>query len=119
MALSKRDLFQKRRLRVRNKLRQVNVGRARLSVHRSNKNISVQLIDDVQGKTLASASTLEKELGVVGKNNIEAATKIGQAIAERAQKAGVTEAYFDRGGFLFHGRVKAVADAAREAGLKI
>jgi large subunit ribosomal protein L18 len=119
MALSKRELFQKRRLRVRNKLRKVNAGRVRLSVHRSNKNISVQLIDDVAGKTLASASTLEKDLGVVGKNNIEAATKVGAAIAERAKKAGVTEAYFDRGGFLFHGKVKAVADAAREGGLKI
>jgi len=119
MALSKRDLFQKRRLRVRNKLRSVNTGKPRLSVHRSNKNISVQLIDDVEGKTLASASTLEKDLGVVGKNNVEAATKVGQAIAERARKAGISEAYFDRGGFLFHGRVKAVADAAREAGLKI
>ncbi|RKF16492.1 50S ribosomal protein L18 [Roseovarius spongiae] len=119
MANSKRKLFQKRRMRVRSKLRKVNEGRARLSVHRSNKNISVQLIDDVQGVTLASASTLEKDLGVVGKNNVEAAAKVGAAIAERAQKAGVSEAYFDRGGFLFHGRVKAVADAAREAGLKI
>ena len=68
---------------------------------------------------LPSASTLESALGVVGKNNIEAATKVGAAIAERAGKAGVTEAYFDRGGFLFHGKVKALADAAREGGLKI
>jgi large subunit ribosomal protein L18 len=119
MANSKRQLFIKRRLRVRNKLRRTNAGRMRLSVHRSNKNISVQLIDDVAGKTVASASTLEKDLGVVGKNNIEAATKVGAAIAERAKKAGVEEAYFDRGGFLFHGKVKAVADAAREGGLKI
>ncbi|MEE4187977.1 MAG: 50S ribosomal protein L18 [Roseobacter sp.] len=119
MANSKRQLFIKRRMRVRNKLRKVNAGRVRLSVHRSNKNISVQLIDDVAGKTLASASTLEKDLGVVGKNNVEAATKVGAAIAERAKKAGVSEAYFDRGGFLFHGKVKAVADAAREGGLKI
>ena len=119
MANSKRELFLKRRLRVRNKLRKVNTDRPRLSVHRSNKNISVQLIDDVQGKTLASASTLEKDLGVVGKNNIEAATKVGQAIAERAKKAGIEAAYFDRGGFLFHGKVKALADAAREAGLKL
>ena len=65
------------------------------------------------------SSTLEKDLGVVGKNNVEAATKVGSAIAERAKKAGVTEAYFDRGGFLFHGKVKALADAAREGGLKI
>jgi large subunit ribosomal protein L18 len=119
MANSKRQLFLKRRLRVRNKLRRVNAGRLRLSVHRSNKNISAQLIDDVNGVTLASASTLEKGLGVVGKNNIEAATKVGSAIADRAIKAGVTEAYFDRGGFLFHGKVKALADAAREGGLKI
>ncbi|SDY51321.1 50S ribosomal protein L18 [Citreimonas salinaria] len=119
MANNKRQLFQKRRLRVRNKLRKTNAGRVRLSVHRSNKNISVQLIDDVQGKTLAAASTMEKDLGVVGQNNVEAATKIGAAIAERAKAAGVTEAYFDRGGFLYHGRVKALADAAREGGLKI
>ena len=119
MANSKRQLFIKRRLRVRNKLRRVNAGRMRLSVHRSNKNISVQLIDDVNGVTLASASSLEKDLGIVGKNNIEAAAKVGAAIAERAKKAGVEEAYFDRGGFLFHGKVKALADAARGGGLKI
>ncbi len=119
MAKSKRELFLKRRLRVRNKLRSVNAGRVRLSVHRSSKNISVQLIDDVQGVTLAAASTLEKDLGFVGKNNLEAAAKVGSVIAERAKAAGVTEAYFDRGGFLFHGKVKALADAAREAGLKI
>ena len=119
MANSKRELFLKRRLRVRNKLRKVNSGKMRLSVHRSNKNISVQLIDDVNGKTLASASSLEKDLGLAGKNNVEAAAKVGAAIAERAKKAGVSEAYFDRGGFLFHGKVKALADAAREGGLKI
>ncbi|EYD73460.1 MULTISPECIES: 50S ribosomal protein L18 [Limimaricola] len=119
MANSKRDLFLKRRQRVRSKLRKVNADRPRLSVHRSNKNISVQLIDDVNGVTLASASSLEKDLGIVGKNNVEAAAKVGAAIAERAKKAGVSEAYFDRGGFLFHGKVKALADAARDAGLKI
>ncbi len=119
MANSKRDLFIKRRLRVRNKLRKVNAGRMRLSVHRSSKNISVQLIDDVNGTTVASASTLEKGLGLVGKNNVEAAAKLGAEIAARAKKAGVTEAYFDRGGFLFHGKVKALADAAREGGLKL
>ena len=118
MANSKRDLFLKRRLRVRNKLRKMADGRARLSVHRSNKNISAQLIDDVNGVTLASASSLEKDLGVVGKNNVEAAAKVGAAIAERAKKAGVEECYFDRGGFLFHGKVKALAEAAREGGLK-
>ncbi|TCO70164.1 50S ribosomal protein L18 [Rhodovulum euryhalinum] len=118
MANSKRDLFLKRRLRVRNKLRKMNAGRLRLSVFRSNKNISVQLIDDVNGVTLAAASSLEKDLGVVGKNNVEAAAKVGAAIAERAKQAGVEECYFDRGGFLYHGRVKALADAARDGGLK-
>ncbi|KAA9010653.1 50S ribosomal protein L18 [Histidinibacterium aquaticum] len=119
MAQDKRTLFIKRRLRVRNKLRKVNSGRPRLSVHRSNKNISVQLIDDVAGTTLASASSMEKELGVFGKNNLEAAAKVGATIAERAKAAGVTEAQFDRGGFLFHGKIKALADAAREGGLKL
>lgn len=118
MANNKRDLFLKRRLRVRNKLRATSDGRLRLSVHRSNKNISVQLIDDLQGVTLASASSLEKDLGVVGKNNVEAAAKVGAAIAERAKAKGVDTVYFDRGGFLFHGKVKALADAAREGGLK-
>ena len=118
MANTKRDLFLKRRLRVRNKIKAMANGRARLSVHRSSKNISVQLIDDVRGVTLASASTLEKELGFVGKNNVEAATKVGATIAERAKAAGVEECYFDRGGFLFHGKIKALADAAREGGLK-
>ncbi|MDP1668717.1 50S ribosomal protein L18 [Phaeovulum sp.] len=118
MANTKRELFLKRRLRVRNKLRAMANGRARLSVHRSNKNISVQLIDDARGVTLAAASTLEKDLGLVGKNTVEAAAKIGAAIAERAKKAGVEECYFDRGGFLFHGKIKALADAAREGGLK-
>jgi large subunit ribosomal protein L18 len=119
MGLSKRELFQKRRLRVRNKLRKVNAGRPRLSVHRSNKNISVQLIDDVEGRTLAAASTMEKDLGFLGKNNADAATKIGQTIAERAKKAGVEECYLDRGGFRYHGTVKALADAAREGGLRL
>ena len=115
MANSKRQLFLKRRMRVRNKLRKVNAGRVRLSVHRSNKNISAQLIDDVEGRTLAAASSLEKDLGVVGKNNVDAASKVGTALAERAS---VAECYFDRGGFLFHGGIKALADAAREGGLK-
>ncbi|PIB23903.1 50S ribosomal protein L18 [Amylibacter kogurei] len=118
MAISRRTLFLKRRMRNRNKMRKVANGRPRLSVHRSSKNISVQLIDDVNGVTLASASSLEKGLGVVGKNNVEASAKVGSAIAERAKKAGVEECYFDRGGFIFHGKVKALADAAREGGLK-
>jgi len=118
MASNKRELFLKRRMRVRNKIKATSHGRLRLSVHRSSKNISVQLIDDVKGVTIASASSLEKDLGVVGKNNVEASTKVGAAIAERAKKAGVEECYFDRGGFLFHGKIKALADAAREGGLK-
>ena len=118
MANTKRELFLKRRLRVRNKLKASANGRARLSVHRSSKNISVQLIDDVRGVTLAAASTLEKDLGCVGKNNVEAAAKVGATIAERAKAAGIEECYFDRGGFLFHGKIKALADAAREGGLK-
>ena len=118
MAQTRRTLFLKRRMRNRNKIKKMANGRARLSVHRSSKNISVQLIDDVNGVTIASASSLEKALGVVGKNNVEASTKVGTAIAERAKKAGVETCYFDRGGFVFHGKVKALADAAREGGLQ-
>ena len=118
MANSKRTLFLKRRMRNRNKIKKMAAGRPRLSVHRSSKNISVQLIDDVAGVTIAAASSMEKELGVVGKNNVEASAKVGAALAERAVKAGVAECYFDRGGFLFHGKVKALAEAAREGGLK-
>ena len=119
MASSKLELFQRRRMRVRNKLKAVNEGKLRLSVHRSNKNISAQLIDDAAGRTLASASTLEPSLGLVGKNNVEAAVVVGRTLAERAVALGLTEAYFDRGGFLFHGKVKALAEAARENGLKV
>ena len=118
MAQSKRSLFQRRRMRVRSKLRKLANGKPRLSVFRSSKNISVQVIDDVNGVTLASASSLEAKLGVVGKNNIEAAAKVGAAIAERAKAAGVEDVIFDRGGYLFHGKVKSLADAAREGGLK-
>ena len=118
MANTKRQLFQKRRMRVRNKLRKSAGDTLRLSVHRSNKNISAQIIDDVNGKTLCSASSLESAIGVVGKNNIEASAKVGTELAARAKKAGIEAVYFDRGGFLFHGKVKALADAAREGGLK-
>ena len=118
MANNKRALFQRRRLRVRNKLRKVADARLRMSVHRSLKNISVQVIDDARGRTLAAASTLEPGLGLVGKNNVEAAARIGAAIAERAKAAGIEEVYLDRGGLLFHGKIKALADAAREGGLK-
>ncbi len=119
MANSKLKLFQKRRLRVRNKLRKVNDGKLRLCVHRSNKNIHVQLIDDAEGHTLAHASSLEPALGLAGKNNVEAASKVGTTIAERAKAKGVEEAYFDRGGFRYHGTIRALADAAREGGLKL
>lgn len=87
---------------------------------RSHKNISVQIIDDEKGITLASASTLEKEViaGAKSSGNVEAAALVGKAIAERAKKAGVEDVVFDRGGYMFHGRVKALADAAREGGLK-
>ena len=118
MANNKRALFQRRRMRVRNKLRKMSEGRVRMSVYRSLKNISVQVIDDAQGRTLAAASTLEPGLGLVGKNNVEAAAKVGAAIAERAKAAGIEEVYLDRGGFLYHGKIKALADAAREGGLK-
>ena len=118
MANSKRDLFQRRRMRVRSKLRKLAKGRPRLSVHRSLKNISVQVIDDAQGRTLASASSLEPKLGLVGRNNLEAAARIGAEIAARAKAAGVEEVFFDRGGYLYHGKIKALADAAREGGLK-
>ena len=89
----------------------------RLNVFRSNKNMTVQIIDDVTGNTLVSATTLEKELNIK-ENNIEAATKLGKLIAERAKKAHITKVVFDRGGYLYHGRVKALADAARENGLE-
>ena len=118
MAQTRRTLFLKRRMRNRNKIKKMANGRPRLCVYRSSKNISVQLIDDVNGVTIASASSLEKALGVVGKNNVDASAKVGTAIAERAKKAGVEVCYFDRGGFIYHGKVKALADAAREGGLQ-
>ena len=118
MAMNKRALFQRRRMRVRSKLKKLANGKPRLAIHRSSKNISAQIIDDVQGRTLAAASSLEAKLGVVGKNNIDAAAKVGAAIAERAKSAGVEDVIFDRGGYLFHGKVKSLADAAREGGLK-
>ncbi len=119
MANSKRDLFIKRRRRVRNRLRKVNTGRPRLTVHRSNRNISAQLIDDARGVTLASASSLERVLELTSGSGVAAAAKVGAALAERATAAGITDACFDRGGYLFHGRVKALADAAREGGLNV
>ena len=94
--------------------------RPRLCVYRSSRYIYVQIVDDSQGKTLTAASTLEKELRGEGKGtgNIEASKRVGKAIAERAKNKGIDAVVFDRGGYLYHGRVKAVAEAAREAGLK-
>ena len=107
---------QRRAARVRRSLKKVAGGRPRLSIHRSNANIYAQIIDDSKGHTLAAASTLDKDVKGNG-GNVEAAAAVGKLIAERAGKAGVKEVVFDRGAFLFHGRVKAVAEAAREGGL--
>ena len=95
-------------------------GRARLSVHRSSEHIYAQIIDDAKGHTLAAASSLEKDLKVSLKTGADkaAATAVGKLLAERATKAGVSEVFFDRGAYIFHGRVKALADGAREGGLK-
>lgn len=90
----------------------------RLNVYRSNANIYAQIIDDVKGVTLVSASSIDKELKLENGSNIEAAKKVGALVAERAKKLNIETVVFDRGGYLFHGRVKALADAAREAGLK-
>ncbi len=110
----------KRAQRVRRQLRKVANGRPRLSVYRSGKNIYAQVIDDLKGHTLASASTLEKDLkgSLKTGGDMEAASAVGKLVAERASSAGVSEVIFDRGAYLFHGRVKALADAAREGGLK-
>ena len=110
----------RRKQRVRNALRRSAGGRPRLSVFRSSKHIYAQVIDDQKGETLASASSLEKSLREVGNTgaNIDAAKAVGKLVAERAVEKGVTEVVFDRGRYLYHGRVKALGDAAREAGLK-
>ena len=112
-------LFIKRRARVRRSLKANSGTRPRLSVHRSGKNIYAQVIDDAKGVTLASASSLEKDMRGKLKSgaNVEAAKAVGSLIAERAKAKGVKEVVFDRGGYRYHGRVKALADAAREGGL--
>ena len=110
--------FEKRRQRVRTSLRARAGQRPRLSIHRSGRHIYAQIIDDNAGKTVASASTVEKDARTKSGANLDAAVLVGKAVAERAKKAGVTKVVFDRGGFLFHGRVKALADAAREGGLE-
>jgi large subunit ribosomal protein L18 len=112
------SLFDRRRRRVRSALRARASGKPRLSVHRSGRHIYAQVIDDTAGTTLAAASTLDKELkGKTGATR-EGAAAVGKTLAERAKKAGVSRVVFDRGAFLFHGRVKALADAAREGGLE-
>jgi large subunit ribosomal protein L18 len=116
--MAKLSLFDRRRRRVRTALRARAAGKPRLSVHRSGKHIYAQVIDDAAGKTLVSASTLDKDLKSKTGATREVAAEVGKALAERAKKAGVSAVVFDRGGFLFHGRVKALADAAREGGLE-
>ncbi|CAM4213249.1 50S ribosomal protein L18 [Lederbergia lenta] len=107
----------KRHARVRSKLSGTEL-RPRLNVYRSNKNIYAQLIDDENGVTLANASTLDKELSIESAGNVEAAQKVGELIAKRAVEKGLKSVVFDRGGYLYHGRVKALAEAAREHGLE-
>lgn len=115
---------QRRTFRTRNKLKAVNTKKAglretrpRLSVHRTNKAIYAQVIDDMNGVTLAAASSLDKDAGLKNGGNVAAATAVGKLIAERAKKAGVSKVQFDRGSYIYHGRVKAVAEGAREGGL--
>ncbi len=126
MAKVKTTAAQRRSFRTRNKIRRVNIDRVsnretrpRLSVFRSGRQIYAQVIDDLKGVTLASASTMETELKEKLKSgsNAAAATEVGKLVAERAKKAGVKKVVFDRGRFVYHGRVKALAEAAREAGL--
>jgi large subunit ribosomal protein L18 len=109
----------RRGARVRRQIKAVNTGRPRLSVFRSANNIYAQVIDDAAGRTVAAASTLEKHLRAQVKNGGDksAAAEVGKLVAERAKKAGITHVVFDRGAYLYHGRVKALADAAREGGL--
>lgn len=118
MAQTIKGKIQKRAQRTRSKLAKRSHGRPRLSVFRSGKNISAQVIDDRQGVTVASASSMEKDVKLDKGSDIAAASVIGKLVAERALKAGCEEVVFDRGGYIYHGRVKALAEAAREAGLK-
>lgn len=113
------QLFERRKRRVRYKLAKVSSGQPRLSIFRSNNHMYAQVIDDNARKTLAAASTLDKDLRekLNATSNKAAAEEVGKLVAERAKKAGVKEVVFDRGGYIYHGRVKALADAARNAGL--
>lgn len=113
--MAKLSLFERRRRRVRSALRKRSGDKPRLSVHRTGQHIYAQVIDDASGKTVAAASSLG---GKSSGANMDAAKSVGSDIAVAAKKAGVTTVVFDRGGFLFHGRVKALADAAREGGLE-
>ena len=113
---SRADIRQGVHSRIRKKVRGTGE-RPRLAVYRSLNHIYAQVIDDQSGKTLATASTTEKGIGAATGGNIEAARLIGRAIAERAQQAGISQVVFDRGGYVYHGRVKALIDATREAGL--
>ena len=116
--MARLSLFDRRRRRVRTALRSRASGKPRLSIHRSGRHIYAQVIDDAAGTTVAAASTLDKDLkGKTGATK-DGAAAVGKAVAERAKAAGVSSVVFDRGGFLFHGRVKALADAAREGGLE-
>ncbi|MBS0410004.1 MAG: 50S ribosomal protein L18 [Proteobacteria bacterium] len=117
MALSPRDTSKRRAQRTRTRLRAVANGRPRLSVFRSDKNIYAQVIDDQAGVTLAAASSLEGEGKGKRGSDKAAAAKVGALVAERAIAKGVKDVVFDRGGYIYHGRIKALADAAREAGL--
>lgn len=114
------DLNERRKQRVRARIRKYAGDRPRLSVFRSSKHIYAQIIDDVAGRTLAAASTLDKDLKAALKTgaDVDAAKAVGKLLAERATAKGVTTVVFDRGAYIFHGRVKALADAAREAGLQ-
>jgi len=114
----KAEARQRRHRRVRKRVRGT-AERPRLAVFRSNRHVTAQVIDDVAGRTLAAASTVEADLRGDATGNREAATKVGRLVAERAQAAGIDKVVFDRGGFRYHGRVAAVADAAREAGLEL
>ena len=116
--MAKLSLFDRRRQRVRTSLRKRGGDKPRLSVHRSGRHIYAQVINDVEGRTVAAASTLDKDGKSKTGATAESAQDVGRRIAERAKAAGVTKVIFDRGGFLFHGRVKALADAAREGGLE-
>jgi large subunit ribosomal protein L18 len=116
--MAKLTLFERRRRRVRSTLRRLGGDRPRLSVHRSGRHIYAQVIVDSEGRTVAAASTLDKDVRGKTGTTVASAQDVGKRIAEKAKAAGVTKVVFDRGGFLFHGRVKALADAAREGGLE-